>query len=134
MKKKIAKCFTAYQGAKFTVEWYYTEEGKSPALEYFNDLTKQEKIKVLRLFELLGTEGKILNIEKFRNEGDGIYAFKPQPHRFLSFFFEGAKIIVTNGFMKKKDSLPRNEKDRAINYQKDYESRVKKGMYYEEKT
>jgi phage-related protein len=64
--------------------------------------------------------GKIFDKTKFINEGDGIYAFKPQPDRFLSFFTEGKKIIVTNGFTKKMNKLPKNEKDLAIRLRKDY--------------
>ena len=54
-----------------------------------------------------------------------------QPYRFLCFFFEGQKIIVTNGFHKKTDKLPQNEKERALKLKKDYEDRVKRGNYYE---
>lgn len=125
------KNFIAYRGPKFTIEWYYTENGKVPALDYFNSLDKQEKALAFRLFELMATEGKILNIQKFRHEGDGIYAFKPKPHRFLCFFFEGQKIIITNGFEKKRDDLPLNEKDRAMRYQRDYEIRIKEEAYYD---
>lgn len=125
------KKIVAYEGPKFTVEWYYKEDGKLPALEYFNTLDKHEKAQTLRLFELMAKEGKILNIQKFRHEGDGIYAFKPKPHRFLCFFFEGQKIIIANGFEKKKDDLPVNEKERAMRYKKDYESRTKNGEYYD---
>ena len=64
--------------------------------------------------------GKIFDIKKFRNEGDGIYAFKPQPDRYLSFFTIGKEIIVTNGFKKKTDKLPKNEKDFAQKCKKDY--------------
>jgi len=127
----LSKKHIAYEGTKFTVEWYYTEEGKIPALEYFKSLDTLEKVQTFRLFELISKEGKILNIQKFRHEGDGIYAFKPKPHRFLCFFFEGQKIIVTNGFEKKRDDLPLNEKERAMRCQKDYEIRIKNGEYYE---
>ena len=75
--------------------------------------------------------GIINNIEKFRYEGDEIYAFKSQPDRFLCFFFEGKKIIVTNGFEKKQDKLPLTEKRRALNFKLDYEKRCKEGNYYE---
>ena len=51
---------------------------------------------------------------------DGIYAFKPQPDRYLSFFTDEKKIIVTNGFRKKTDKLPKNEKDLALKYRQDY--------------
>jgi phage-related protein len=127
------KNFRAFEGKFFTVEWYYTENGKMPALDYFNELSKLEKAQTLRLIELIATEGKILNIQKFRNEGDGIYAFKPKPHRFLCFFCQGRKIIITNAFVKKKDDLPSEEKDRARRYQQDYISRCEEGDYYEKR-
>jgi hypothetical protein len=75
--------------------------------------------------------GKILNITKFRHEGDGIYAFKPKPDRFLCFFLSGKKIIITNAFMKKQDKIPPTEKKKALSCQKDYKSRVDGGVYYE---
>ena len=58
-------------------------------------------------------------------------AFKPQPHRFLCFFFTGQKIIVTNAFHKKTDKLPTKEKDRALKIKENYESRINSGDYYE---
>jgi hypothetical protein len=57
--------------------------------------------------------GKIRNETKFRNEEDGIYAFKPKPDRFLCFFFSGKKIIVTNAFEKRQDKLPLEEKKKS---------------------
>ena len=86
---------------------------------------------MLKLFKMMGDIGKIRDETKFRNEGDKIYAFKPQPHRFLSFFVEGKKIIVTNAFWKKQDKLPPGEKHRALDCMKSYRERVKGGTYYE---
>ncbi|MCE5316557.1 MAG: type II toxin-antitoxin system RelE/ParE family toxin [Parachlamydia sp.] len=126
------KNFIAYRGPSFTVEWYYTKEGKSPAWEYFQDLDMEDKIKTLNLMQLMATEGKIFNQQKFRHEGDGIYAFKPKPHRLLCFFCDGKKIIVTNGFVKKQDAMPPEEKKRALKYRRDYEERLQTGRYYEE--
>ena len=68
----------------------------------------------------MGDFGKIFDKTKFNNEGDEIYAFKPQPDRFLSFFTYGKKIIVTNGFTKKTDKIPKKEKDLALRLRKDY--------------
>lgn len=81
---------------------------------------------------MMGDVGKIRDETKFRNEGDKIFAFKPQPRRFLSFFVEGKKIIVTNAFWKKQEKLPLAEKNRALNCMKSYRERVKEGTYYEE--
>lgn len=130
-EQKERKEYIVFEGEKFTIEWYFDSRGKSISLDYLESLEEEEQAKLFELMKLIGNAGVIKNKTKFRNEGDKIYAFKPQPHRFLCFFFEGQKIIVTNGFHKKTDKLPKNEKDRALKIKKDYEARVKRGNYYE---
>ena len=109
-----------YSGEKFTLEWYFDKTGKSASYEYFLGSTKEQRRKFLVLAKRMGDSGKIFDKTKFNYEGDGIYAFKPQPDRYLSFFTDGQKIIVTNGFTKKTDKLPKNEKNLAIKYRQDY--------------
>ena len=121
----------AYKGLKFSIEWYYNPNGKSQAFEYYTALTPSERRKILLLFKRMGDFGKINDKTKFRNEGNKIYAFKSQPSRFLSFFIEGRKIVVTNAFRKKSSKLPKNEKIKAMDYRSDYISRTKKETYYE---
>lgn len=79
----------------------------------------------------IGDFGFVSDKTKFRNKGDGIYAFKPQPNRFLAFFVEGGKIIITNAFVKKGQKLLKQEKDLAIAARTDYQQRVQEGLYYE---
>jgi len=126
------KEYTAYEGSEFTIEWYFDIKGKSSALEYFNKQPKDKQRKLLNLFRLMGDLGKIFNKTKFRNEGDKIYAFKPQPDRYLCFFFRGKKIIVTNAFTKKTQELPQGEKELALKAYRCYEKRIKEETYYEE--
>jgi len=125
------KEFIAYEGETLTVEWFFDEKGKSEALDFFETLSKAQKRKALMLFKRIGDFGKISDITKFRNEGGTIFAFKPQPDRFLSFFYAGKKIVVTNGFRKKAQKLPKKEKDLALKRMKSYNSRVTNGDYYE---
>ena len=120
----------AYRGPQFTIEWYFDEEENSQSLEYFLALSPDRKRKVLRLFRLMAEMGELKDQTKFRFEGDSVYAFKPQPDRFLCFFFKGKKIIVTNAFVKKQDKLPINEKERALRHKADYEHRVRTRSYY----
>lgn len=129
--KKQSKEYIAFQGKKFTIEWYFNASGKSSALDYFETLDDEMQIKLLELMALIGTVGSIKNKQKFRHEGDKIYAFKPQPYRFLCFFFSNQKIIVTNGFHKKSDKLPKADKERALKAKHDYENRIKRGDYYD---
>ncbi|WKN41885.1 type II toxin-antitoxin system RelE/ParE family toxin [Tunicatimonas pelagia] len=126
------KEYIAYQGTRYVIEWFYSDKGKSQALEYYQSLAPADRRKVLRLFQMMGEIGQIRDQTKFRNEGDKVYAFKPQPHRFLSFFFEGQKIIVTNAFIKKQQKLPKTEKERALRLMADYQHRVQEDNYYEQ--
>lgn len=125
------KEYIAYRGREFQIEWYFTVNGKRPALDYAETLSENDKVKFENLLRLMGDLGKIHNQEKFRFEGDQIYAFKPQPHRFLCFFFDGKKIIITNGFVKKQNQLPKSEKEKALRHMQDYIHRVKDGTYYD---
>ena len=127
----MSKEFIAYQGKKFTIEWYFDEREKSASSEYFESLPPRRKIKILHLFRLLGDTGKILNIQKFRYEGDQIYAFKLSPDRFLCFFFEKSKVVVTNAYEKKTTKMPAREKQRASKAKDDYLKRYKGGVYYD---
>lgn len=121
----------AFEGQKFRIEWYVDSSGESEALKYSEELPKSHKAKLAQLFKVMGDFGQIRNKTKFRNEGDKIYAFKPQPYRFLCFFTVGQKIVITNGFYKDEDKLPPAEKKRALENMQDYLNRVKRGDYYD---
>jgi DNA-binding Xre family transcriptional regulator len=121
----------AYEGTKFIIEWYFDSMGRSQSLEYFNNQPKDRQRKIVNLFRLMGEHGTIFDKTKLRNEGDGIYALKPQPDRHLCFFFKGIKIIVTNGYLKKTHRFLSHEKELALEAYANYEESAKA---YEEKT
>ena len=120
-----------YEGEKITLEWYFDINGNSKARESFIELPLSSKKKLTYIFFQLGKRGKLFNKEKFRNEDDKIYAIKASQDRFLCFFFDGTKIIITNAYKKKSNKMPKNEKDKALNTKKNYEQRCKEGTYYE---
>ena len=66
----MEKILVAYRGKEFTIEWYFNDQDKSEALEYYEGLIIARKKKAAQLFTLLGDNGKIFNTEKFRSEGD----------------------------------------------------------------
>ena len=127
----MTKEYLIYVGSAFQLEWYIDSNGQSEAQEYFRLLPEKQQLKFLYLVKRIGDFGKITNQELFRHEGDKIYAFKPQPNRFLCFFFTGQKNIVTNAFQKKQQKLPSKEKEKALKYLKDYLKRNERGTYYE---
>lgn len=127
----MIKEYLIYVGSAFKLEWYIDSNGESEAKEYFETLSEKQQLRFLYLVKRIGDFGTITDKELFRNEGDKIYAFKPQPERFLCFFFTGQKIIITNAFQKKQQKLPTQEKEKALKYMKDYIKRNEQGTYYE---
>lgn len=112
-----------YHGKIFTIEWFENESGKSKARAFYESLSSKDRVKVLSLFERMGDIGKIYDKTKFRHERDEIYAFKLQPHRFLSCFCKGQRIIVLTGFTKKSKKLPAKELKRAQDYFKEFQKK-----------
>jgi len=123
--------YVLYKGQKFTIEWYYNSEKKSQPFDYFNELDSKQQMKFLYLVKRMGDFGKISDKTKFNSEDDKIYAFKPKPDRFLSFFTKGKKIIITNAFEKKCQKLPPEQKEKALKCKSDYELRTEGGIYYD---
>lgn len=62
----------ALKGEKFTIEWYFDENDKSQALEYFNKLSIEGKKKLIKLFAVMAYKGSIFNKKDFNYEGDKI--------------------------------------------------------------
>lgn len=127
----MKKEFIAYDGEELALEWYFDERDRSHVLDYFEALPEERKDRIYYLFRWLGNKGKIINKRKFRHEGDKIYALKVSQDRFLCFFFDGAKVIITNAYQKKTAKMPAKEKDRALRARDNYVRRCKEGTYYE---
>lgn len=116
----MAKKYIVYAGTCFTIEFYRNRNGNSQPLDYFYELSDDEKEEAFMLFKRMGDNGKINDTTKFRHEGKQIYAFKPRPNRFFCFFASGKRIIITNAFEKKKDELKQSFMKIAIRNRKDY--------------
>lgn len=129
--KKVTNEYVVYKGEKYTIEWYYNSDNISQSFDYFNNLNSKQQMKLLYLIKRIGDFGKISDKTKFNFEDDKIWAFKPKPDRFLSFFIIGKKIIITNAFKKKCQKLPITEKEKALKCKDDYEMRIKGGTYYD---
>lgn len=124
-----------YRGEKFQVEFYFTEAGKMPAKEYLEEAALDIKVKLAALVKYIAEQGKVFDITKFRvvDSKEKIYEFKPLQYRFFNFFYEGRKIIITNGYMKKSQKVSKKDLERARDIKKDYTYRAKEGSYYGEK-
>ena len=104
-----------YQGPQFTVAFACDKGGDCPASEFFDSLDVSDKAKLTHLFRVAGDTGKFKNPEKFGDLGNGLYEFKSFQIR-MPFAYaqdEPRLILVTHGFIKKRNKTPREEIKRA---------------------
>lgn len=104
----------AYQGGKYRIEYARVNNGTSPGLDFFDGLSKIDQAKLSALFKMAG-EGNFHNKEKFGDLGDGLFEFKSfqirMPYSYRK--RDRAVIVVTHGFIKKRDKTPKEEIARA---------------------
>lgn len=80
----------------------------------FEGLSDRDKARLLVLFERLGDHGVISNAEKFKKvEGSDFFEFKCFQVRALCFTLPGGRIVLTHGFIKKRERFDRREIDKA---------------------
>jgi phage-related protein len=109
------------------VEFYEKENGRCPILDFFGDLSKEDLVLIELNLERLKRYGKELKRPYVAPLRDHIWELRVRSHhgqyRLLYFFFEGDRIVLTNGFRKKTDKVPDVEIERALECMRDYLSR-----------
>ena len=115
---------------RFTVEFYEKENGEIPVINFIDSLEPKLGAKVLSLIEILEEKGNQLRLPYSECLEDGIFElrckFGSDITRTLYFFYEGANIILTNGFVKKTQKTPVQEIKLAKLRREDYLSRKEK--------
>ena len=102
-----------YAGSCFSIEWGQGSAKECQAREYYYALDEADRAKVLALFKRMADVGKIYDTSKFTQETKKLYAFKPHPHRFFSFFIKGKRIIIVRAYQKQSQKAPARELARA---------------------
>ena len=108
----------------FEIEFYKTEDGKSPAQDFIQSQNEKIRRKIYREMELLENLGTALRMPHSEYLGDSIFQLRVQTEgtkvRILYFFLIGQQAILTNGFIKKTPRTPKNELELAKKYKTDY--------------
>lgn len=95
-----------------------------PAMDWIEELPKKVRDKFVALLELLSEQGDKLGRPHLGHLEKKIYelrvAHKGNQYRLLC-FFDGTRIVVmSNGFMKKTQKVPKKEMDLALKRMKKY--------------
>lgn len=94
--------------------------GHSPAAEHIAGLATPAREKLLRLLVRVSSDGPPANIQQNRKIDAHIWELKSGQTRLL-YFVEGSRVIVlTHGFTKKQQKLPRRELERAHRLRAEY--------------
>jgi phage-related protein len=74
-----------------------------------------DKAKLMALFQIAGDHAQFYNPEKFGDLGNGLFEFKSFQLRMPFVYAKNKRrlILVTHGFIKKKDKTSREEITRA---------------------
>lgn len=112
-REKIAK------GDKFTV-WEIVIDQVSEFRKLVQTLSKKEKRILFSKIESIANHGPLKNEEKFKHEGDGIYAIKQNQIRIYCFFDQDKIFVLTHGFIKKSQKADPKQLSKAINIRAKY--------------
>lgn len=113
----------------FKIIYYKKENGKSPFLDFLFDQDENMRLYILSNIDILKLRGNRAclplskkidkHIYELRILHNGVYS------RVLYFFFINKTIVITNGFIKKRNKTPRKEIDKANEYRNDWLRRYK---------
>ena len=96
------------------INFYETESGKSPVIDFLNSLTGKQAQKITWVLELV-EETSIIPKQYFKKliNTEDIWevriTFAGDIFRLLGFFEEDGNFIITNGFAKKTQKTPQKE-------------------------
>ena len=110
------------EGKVFNI-WAMTHENRCPVKEFIDRLETSDQRKVIALFDRLANHGILNNEEKFhklKGKGISIWVFKSFQVRILCFFDQQRLVILTHGFKKKGNEMPKEEIEKALRFQKEY--------------
>jgi phage-related protein len=113
-----------YPGAKFAIAFAREKTGACPACEFFDGLSLLEKAKLMALFRIAADHGAFYNDQKFGDLKNGLFEFKSDQIRMPFAYAKNERglIVITHGFIKKRDKTPKEEITRAWRiYEEDQE-------------
>jgi len=114
---------------RYEVLFYVKASGECPMDGFLDALPVKVRAKIAKWIELLEEEGPDLPRPYADVLQDKIrelrVKFGPVQYRLL-YLFVAKKVIVTHGFVKRTDQIPKAEIEKALNVMEDFWRRVEK--------
>ena len=94
---------------EFEIVFYDKPDGSEPVKEFLLSVDDKMRARLLRTIDLLAKNGTALRMPYSEHLVDGIFEIRAKSgsniSRVLYFFVIGRKIVLTNGFVKKRKKL-----------------------------
>ena len=114
------------------VVYFVAESGRRPAEEFVKSLNVHSREKFFSVIGLLEEFGRRLSFPHAKYIGHEIFELRfgsiEGAIRVLYFFFDGEKVVLTNGFVKKSSKTPQQEKETALQRRDAYFKTHKGGL------
>lgn len=106
------------------VEFFTDDKGNIPVKCFLDSLSPKQRCKTLRSMALLKSNGTFLGMPHSKYIRDGIFELRTQfggdINRILYFFYVDDRAVLTNGFVKKTQSIPTKELYLAMSRRDEY--------------
>jgi hypothetical protein len=105
----------ANRGVARTVAYALLKSGESPGADFYRELSREDQARLDHSFRLMGDRGRIDNPEKFGRLAPNLFEFKEHQIRMPCAWDEQERgvLVITHGFIKKRDRVRREEIKRA---------------------
>ena len=118
----------------WNIVFYRKENGDTPAFDFIKSLPEKLMAKTFSEIELLekfGTHLKEPYVKSIQGKRyDGLWElrvkFSSDNVRIFYFTFHANTFVLLNGFLKKSNTTPKRELERALQYMNDYKRRALK--------
>ena len=119
----IDKIIAGRSYAIFTI----SNGGRCIVRDFIKALNTSDQKKIVALLKRTAEHGTPKNTEKFDSiQGTSLWEFKSFQIRIFCFFNKSKMIILTHGFIKKKQKTPKQEIEKALRLMKEYQKETGK--------
>jgi len=91
------------------IHFYEDHRGKSPALDFINNLSPKDRAKVNNVLRLLEEFGSILGMPHARRIEGRLWELRPGDNRLFYCLFMDQKFVILHGFRKQSMKTPEKE-------------------------
>jgi phage-related protein len=91
------------------IHFYEDHRGKSPALDFINNLSPKDRAKVNNVLRLLEEFGSNLGMPHARRIEGRLWELRPGDNRLFYCLFMDQKFVILHGFRKQSMNTPEKE-------------------------